>query len=107
MADDSITDGDATPGAASRGRKDRDPDNAVGQSRRVRAAQAPRAGPPQSGEQRPEHQRPAQDPRSRAVPEHIAKRFVKVDERYYFPDGAHAFTDRGSRLTTKSENTEV
>ena len=43
----------------------------------------------------------------RAVPEHIHRRFVAVGHRYYFPDGAHAFTDRGSRLTTKSENTEV
>ena len=43
----------------------------------------------------------------RIVPEHIHRRFVAVGHRYYFPDGAHAFTDRGSRLTTKSENTEV
>ena len=43
----------------------------------------------------------------RVVPEHIHRRFVAVGHRYYFPDGAHAFTDRGSRLTTMSENTEV
>ncbi len=41
------------------------------------------------------------------VPEQIAKRFVRVKNRYYFPDGARAFTDRGDRLTTPSENTEV
>ena len=41
------------------------------------------------------------------VPEHIHQRFVAVGHRYYFADGAHAFTDRGSRLTTRSENTEV
>jgi len=42
-----------------------------------------------------------------AVPEHIRRRFVQVGRKYYFPDGARAFTDRGRRLTTASENTEV
>lgn len=46
-------------------------------------------------------------PARRVVPEHIHRRFVAVGHRYYFADGAHAFTDRGSRLTTPSENTEV
>jgi putative DNA primase/helicase len=32
---------------------------------------------------------------------------VQVKNHYYFPDGARAFTDRGTRLTTLSENTEV
>ena len=43
----------------------------------------------------------------RLIPDHIRKRFVQVGHRYYFPDGAHAFTDRGTRLVTPSENTEV
>jgi hypothetical protein len=43
----------------------------------------------------------------RAVPEEIRRRFVQVKNRYYFPDGERAFTDRGTRLTTSSENTEV
>lgn len=41
------------------------------------------------------------------VPEDVRKRFIQVKNRYYFPDGARAFTDRGDRLTTPSENTEV
>lgn len=41
------------------------------------------------------------------VPEHVRRRFVQVGRKYYFPDGARAFTDRGRRLTTPSENTEV
>jgi putative DNA primase/helicase len=41
------------------------------------------------------------------VPEHVRKRFVQIGKHYHFPDGARAFTDRGSRLTTPSENTEV
>ncbi len=44
---------------------------------------------------------------SDAVPEEIAKRFVQVKNKYYCPDGARAFTDRGNRITTNSENTEV
>jgi len=43
----------------------------------------------------------------RAVPEEVRRRFVQVKNGYYFPDGARAFTDRGTRLTTSSENTEV
>ena len=42
-----------------------------------------------------------------AMPEEIRRRFVQVRNKYYFPDGARAFTDRGTRLTTGSENTEV
>jgi hypothetical protein len=45
--------------------------------------------------------------RRRLVPEHVRKRFVQVGKHYYFADGARAFTDRGGRLTTPSENTEV
>jgi len=41
------------------------------------------------------------------VPEEVRKRFVQIRNAYFFNDGARAFTDRGSRLTTPSENTEV
>jgi Large polyvalent protein-associated domain 7 len=41
------------------------------------------------------------------VPEDVRKRFVQVGAKYFFPDGARAFTDRGHRLSTPSENTEV
>ncbi len=41
------------------------------------------------------------------VPDDVRRRFVQVGRTYYFPDGARAFTDRGKRLTTPSENTEV
>jgi hypothetical protein len=41
------------------------------------------------------------------VPEEVRKRFVQIKNAYYFADGAKAFTDRGDRLTTPSENTEV
>jgi hypothetical protein len=42
-----------------------------------------------------------------AVPEEVRRRFRERRGTYYFPDGAPAFTDRGRRLTTPSENTEV
>src|SRR5258708_38383645 len=45
--------------------------------------------------------------RSDSVPEDVKRRFVEIQNKYYFPDGARAFTDRGTRLTTPSENTEV
>jgi hypothetical protein len=58
----------------------------------------------------PEVERSSPPPKtvtSQAVPEEIAKRFVQVKNKYYFPDGAPAFADRGNRITTMSENTEV
>ena len=53
----------------------------------------------------PEESAPTPDHLS--VPDHIRRRFVQVGRKYYFPDGVRAFTDRGHRLTTASENTEV
>src|SRR5882672_1184513 len=44
---------------------------------------------------------------NRAIPEEVRKQFAQVGSKYFFPDGARAFTDRGGRLTTPSENTEV
>lgn len=41
------------------------------------------------------------------IPEAISRRFVQVGPRYYFSDGTVAFTDRGTRLTTASENREL
>lgn len=49
--------------------------------------------------------RPPRD--DRAMPEDVKRRFVAAGNVYYFPDGARAFADRGDRLTTRSENTEV
>ena len=45
--------------------------------------------------------------RHRHIPDHVRQRFVQVGRHYHFPDGTRAFTDRGARLTTPSENTEV
>ncbi len=88
-----------------------EPENSIRPSRRkARAASAK----PAVQEQTTSASAPAAEsaaraakPDPRVVPEHIHRRFVAVGHRYYFADGAHAFTDRGSRLTTQSENTEV
>jgi hypothetical protein len=45
--------------------------------------------------------------RSRVMPDEIRERFIGIGSKYYFPDGAAAFTDHGAKLTTRSENTEV
>jgi putative DNA primase/helicase len=50
---------------------------------------------------------PVRAAKSDDVPEEVKKRFVQIRRAYHFPDGARAFTDRGSRLTSPSENTEV
>jgi putative DNA primase/helicase len=61
--------------------------------------------------QKPEQSRPATRPKQseakKSVPEDVRRRFVQIKDDYFFPDGAKAFTDRGDRLTTQSENTEV
>jgi putative DNA primase/helicase len=41
------------------------------------------------------------------LPSELEHRFVRVDDRYYFPDRTLAFVDAGSRLTAASENPEV
>jgi Large polyvalent protein-associated domain 7 len=47
------------------------------------------------------------EPSPGAMPDEIRERFIGIGAKYYFPDGAAAFTDHGAKLTTRSENTEV
>ena len=54
-----------------------------------------------------EEDTPASKKRSAPVPEEVTRRFARVGRHYHFQDGVRAFTDQGTRLTTKSENTEV
>src|SRR5688572_14538859 len=42
-----------------------------------------------------------------AVPDAIADRFLRVDNRYYFPDRTLAFTDHGAKLQAQTHNIEV
>jgi hypothetical protein len=79
--------------------------------RRVRKATQPEAslesGAPKRARDRAREPGSSSSGRERLIPDDIRKRFVQVGDRYYFADGAHAFTDRGTRLVTSSENTEV
>jgi hypothetical protein len=65
----------------------------------ARRAAAERRSAPASASPAPEA--------TRIVPEEVRQRFMQVRNKFYFEDGTRAFTDRGSRLTTRSENTEV
>jgi putative DNA primase/helicase len=41
------------------------------------------------------------------MPEAVHRKFVQVGKHYHFPDGARAFSDHGTRLSSPSENIEV
>jgi Large polyvalent protein-associated domain 7 len=79
-------------------------ENSIRPSKKLRkdnGSPAPTAAAPSSANT------PAKATPEHVVPEEVRRRFVQVKNRYYFPDGARAFTDRGTRLTTSSENTKV
>lgn len=96
--------------AAPRPRAPHSSENAIREGRR-RAAATP-AGE-RSGQAKLPHESRAernapQGPRGAStVPPEVAARFVRVGREFYFPDGTRAFSDRGRRLTTRSENTEL
>lgn len=111
-----------SPGAADRsGRREVSPDsglpepkNSIRPSRRrtrerapTKPAESPESPAPKGTRERPREPASSSGTPERLIPDHIRKRFVQVGHRYYFSDGAHAFTDRGTRLVTPSENTEV
>jgi hypothetical protein len=78
-------------------------ENSIRPSKKLRkASAAPQVAAASSASSAAEKPAP-----ERVVPEEVRRRFVQVKNRYYFPDGARAFTDRGTRLSTSSENTEV
>jgi len=45
--------------------------------------------------------------KANAVPASVARRFLKVEADYYFPDKTLAFSDRGEKLATKGAHPEV
>jgi putative DNA primase/helicase len=45
--------------------------------------------------------------RAASVPDAVADRFLKVEDKYYFPDKTLAFTDKGTKLKAESNNVEV
>src|SRR5687767_6752967 len=81
-------------------------ENSIGPARRRARVAATLPPAAQPGQSKPPT-RPKQSEAKKAVPEDVRRRFVQLKDEYFFPDGAKAFTDRGDRLTTQSENTEV
>ena len=47
------------------------------------------------------------DRSARVVPASVARRFLKVETEYYFPDKSPAFSDRGDKLATRGAHPEV
>jgi hypothetical protein len=44
---------------------------------------------------------------STAIPESVARRFLKIEQEYYFADKTLAFTDRGNKLATRGAHPDV
>lgn len=45
--------------------------------------------------------------RAKPIPDSVRDRFIQIGNSFFFPGGAEAFTDHGSRVTTRSENAVV
>lgn len=88
----------------------------------VRRRHAPRIEParvaPVESDESPAPRAPAAAPRpasesnelpadTDSIPPEILERFERRGRHFHFRDGARAFTDRGRKLTTPSENTQV
>ena len=91
-------------------------ENAIAASRKPRkaASRAQAASDTDAADRRelvPESRLSSQSKRADSdpwtVPQSVRDRFVQEGHRFYFPDGHEAFKDRGTRLTTVSENTQV
>jgi len=46
-------------------------------------------------------------PDTTSIPPAVAQRYLKIDDRYYFPDRTLAFRDTGTKLQAETENREV
>lgn len=87
------------------------PDNAVERASRQKEqpaapphkppGEAPQPGAPDDTQHEPKA------PRTGAVPPAIAQRFLRIDNKYYFPDRTLAFVDRGTKIKASTHNLEV
>jgi hypothetical protein len=95
-------------GAARKSRAPEEIENAIRPAKPRRARETPprAAADPSSPASRTSRKQATPDT-EQSVPREIAERFIGIGSQYYFPDGTPAFTDRGAKLTTPSENTEV
>ena len=100
-----------------RGPTPEDPENTISATRRARRprgkTQIAKEEPPAQASSSAASAESAPSPSKRTqtdpwtVPEKVRDRFVQDGNRFYFPDGHEAFRDRGRKLTTSSENTQV
>jgi hypothetical protein len=72
----------------------------------VGAAAATPAAPAQAASD-PPRDPAAAAPSAYAVPAELERLFIRVKDRFYFPDRSLAFVDRGTRLSAETENIEV
>jgi hypothetical protein len=80
--------------------------NSIRPSKRAKTINPKETQPePEPGKKQPEGKKPRD--RAREIPEDVRKRFTQVGNQFFFPNGTRAFTDRGSRIISRSENTEV
>ncbi len=95
------------PESAERSRNARDEAEALNENT-IRARRARSQSHAQANERStaPSEQ-PTTNLESSAVPDHINARYIKVGNKYHFPNGDLAFKDRGRGLSTGLENTEV
>jgi Large polyvalent protein-associated domain 7 len=87
-------------------------ENSIQQAKRRRKGPArphpdPIVEPPVAAESQENPSKSKKRSKPAEVPEEVRKRFVQVGKHFHYPDGKRAFTDRGDRLSTPSENTEV
>jgi len=99
---------DRDPGASPDARIDSSPnqENSIRPSGRAKGVNSEMAQPEAELGERPSEGKKPRD-RAREIPEDVRKRFKQVGNQFFFPDGTRAFTDRGSRIISRSENTEV
>jgi putative DNA primase/helicase len=99
--------------ANSRSQHTREPVNSIEPARKPKRNLNPQAVPAVAESPAAPSASPVASPPQRAdtdpwtVPQSVRDRFVQDGHRFYFPDGAPAFKDRGRRLTTASENSQV
>src|SRR5260221_7096870 len=78
--------------------------NSIRQSKPRLKRQAVESDSPADAKPNPETTQGTGD---RRTPDHVAKKFTRVGDTLYFPDGTLAIVDQGTRLTSPTDNLEV
>lgn len=86
-----------------------EPENTVAVASRARRQPPPAPEGPETAAPAPTEPktRTSGGARDTEIPRAVAERFLRVDNKYYFPDQTLAFVDRGSKLKAETNNAEV